>query len=1203
VTATTPWKHLRIKMMCATIRFLRGAILVMLLTAASATEASPYGDAVTASGPLAYYRLDETAGTTATNIGSASGIDATYVNVNGALNPSLIGQTGPQPGMNAGAYLIDGLEANNRSLLLSPTVGSLAADNTFPRAEVAVPDDSGTSPLAITGSFTLEAWIRHTGDTTDAGNHEGIVGRYRQNQNGVARSYVLYYDSTAETVDGVGPGLGIAFSPDGNFVASNSVEFKGPITVGEWAHVAAVFEAGVRMELYVNGASIGQVDGVIGGPLYSGEGDMWIGQQFTGADEWSFQGNIDEVAIYNRALDDTEIASHFAAATDPTPIYFAWDQNASGDFNTAANWTLDTIPNTNQRTAIFGGAINSPRIVYNNAAVTLKGMRFASSNKYAVAGTGTITLSAASGNAQLELVQGAHELQAPVALGTNTDISGSGGSIDFNNALDVGTRTLAITSGRANINHSVVAGVGGNVTNAGTLGTAGSTTFGGNLTSTGTLDIDIGGTATDFFDAFQVSGTATLSGMLDVELINGFTLAGTEMFTVLTAGTLVNNGITLSGPAADMFQLMVMSDSLVLKASLGIDGDFNGDGNVNAADYVLWRKTGNPPNGYALWRTNFGNPPGAGSVAQGAVPEPGVLVLMCLATAGLFGLHRRRTLNCTLVAVGAMSLACASATNAIAGPYSDAVLADTPLVYYRLEEAQGSFIAANAGTGGAALDGFYNQFTEIGGPRSLAQNGPRPNDIVGGYLVDGLEAGNLGAHWGPAPANYTRVEVADTPALDISNTGLTLEAWVNRDAQTDAGANEGIIAKYANIATTFPNQRSYNLYYDPTPGVIGLALSTNGNNDTAFTLQTTTNIPQGEWTHVVATWEPLQAMRIYFNGVQVASRTDVSTKTAIFNGTAPLWIGHQFNTAVGSTFEGRIDEAAVYDRALSATEVLEHFQAATGTFVGTYVWNVNASGSWNATGNWNPASVPNTNQVTVSFGNIITSPQTVFTETDVTAKSVQFNNANKYAVAGTGRMILAANSGAASISVTQGNHEFQAPVRLESDTNVNVTAGSLTFNNVLDLNGNDLDIQSGTVNIRNIVIPGAGGMVTSAGTLAAAEASSIGGDFASTGVLEFGITGLGDHGSLTIGGTATLSGLVSPKFADGYVPAMGDTFTLLTAGSLVDQGIALTGPGSEMLRLFVGDNSLVLQSIPEPHGLMMLATIVGSAFVGWRRRK
>src|SRR5947208_2231163 len=35
-------------------------------------------------------------------------------------------------------------------------------------------------------------------------------------------------------------------------------------------------------------------------------------------------------------------------------------------------------------------------------------------------------------------------------------------------------------------------------------------------------------------------------------------------------------------------------------------GDFNTDGHVDAADYVLWRKTGGGAANYNIWRTNFG---------------------------------------------------------------------------------------------------------------------------------------------------------------------------------------------------------------------------------------------------------------------------------------------------------------------------------------------------------------------------------------------------------------------------------------------------------------------------------------------------------------------------------------------------------------------------------------------------------------------
>jgi hypothetical protein len=49
----------------------------------------------------------------------------------------------------------------------------------------------------------------------------------------------------------------------------------------------------------------------------------------------------------------------------------------------------------------------------------------------------------------------------------------------------------------------------------------------------------------------------------------------------------------------------------------GAGGDYNGDGSVDAADYVVWRKNpamfGGDPAGYNTWRTNFGGSAGGGA--------------------------------------------------------------------------------------------------------------------------------------------------------------------------------------------------------------------------------------------------------------------------------------------------------------------------------------------------------------------------------------------------------------------------------------------------------------------------------------------------------------------------------------------------------------------------------------------------------------
>lgn len=72
----------------------------------------------------------------------------------------------------------------------------------------------------------------------------------------------------------------------------------------------------------------------------------------------------------------------------------------------------------------------------------------------------------------------------------------------------------------------------------------------------------------------------------------------------------------------------------------GVIGDYNGNGIVDAADYVLWRKNpatfGGNPSGYNTWRAHFGQTAGsgAGATLNGAVPEPATLVLLMIVASG-----------------------------------------------------------------------------------------------------------------------------------------------------------------------------------------------------------------------------------------------------------------------------------------------------------------------------------------------------------------------------------------------------------------------------------------------------------------------------------------------------------------------------------------------------------------------------------------
>jgi hypothetical protein len=82
-------------------------------------------------------------------------------------------------------------------------------------------------------------------------------------------------------------------------------------------------------------------------------------------------------------------------------------------------------------------------------------------------------------------------------------------------------------------------------------------------------------------------------------------------------------------------------------AAPGVNGDYNNNGTVDAADYVVWRNAGPTdtlPNDttpgtvnsadYDLWKSRFGANSGSGSLAGSTVPEPGTLFL--LGTGGLY---------------------------------------------------------------------------------------------------------------------------------------------------------------------------------------------------------------------------------------------------------------------------------------------------------------------------------------------------------------------------------------------------------------------------------------------------------------------------------------------------------------------------------------------------------------------------------------
>ena len=137
------------------------------------------------------------------------------------------------------------------------------------------------------------------------------------------------------------------------------------------------------------------------------------------------------------------------------------------------------------------------------------------------------------------------------------------------------------------------------------------------------------------------------------------------------------------------------------------------------------------------------------------------------------------------------------------------------------------------------------------------------------------------------------------------------------------------------------------------------------------------------------------------------------------------------------------------------------------------------------------------------FGDVITSTETVFSNTEVFVRAINFYSEHGYAIAGRGSVSLVQGTTPGlpptNIQVDRGDHEFQLRVSLETDTDVNVSVGHLLeFNNRLFLNNNTLNkTGEGTMAINNNVLTGGG--TINCGQGICSGTGTVGGDLNNTG--------------------------------------------------------------------------------------------------------
>ena len=165
------------------------------------------------------------------------------------------------------------------------------------------------------------------------------------------------------------------------------------------------------------------------------------------------------------------------------------------------------------------------------------------------------------------------------------------------------------------------------------------------------------------------------------------------------------------------------------------------------------------------------------------------------------------------------------------------------------------------------------------------------------------------------------VEVANSASLNITGNEITMEAWVYGNFPVNY-KRYIIINKYRRSVGGY----GLIIYHHSSPsGTARAYLNTDAGRSESFCGSA---VSPNIWTHIAFTWNsPSGSM--YINGVK-ESDCELNGSIASYSDRA-LWIGKPGGGSGADVyFNGTIDEIAIYNRALSASEIQQHYEEGLG---------------------------------------------------------------------------------------------------------------------------------------------------------------------------------------------------------------------------------------------------------------------------------
>ena len=245
----------------------------------------------------------------------------------------------------------------------------------------------------------------------------------------------------------------------------------------------------------------------------------------------------------------------------------------------------------------------------------------------------------------------------------------------------------------------------------------------------------------------------------------------------------------------------------------------------------------------------------------------------------------------------AVAVACVATATLAQADYVSTVLADSPFLYFRLNETavNNGDAVANVGTTGVGGTYVVNANGDFGDPASVA----------------GLSPGKQFNHYVAATDGGTINVPAQGAAYGALN-AFTYEFLLNPANYT------GAKTLYSSVHWPDPNATQLNM----SGGGIGVYVYP---MPAAPTVDISAAAPIGQWSHVAVTTSIAGATAhedVYVNGSLVGG-FDVGSTGVVGNFDALAHMGHSTTTWM-SLFDGGLDEFAIYDSALSGGTILNH---------------------------------------------------------------------------------------------------------------------------------------------------------------------------------------------------------------------------------------------------------------------------------------